>query len=75
MTNQELFEAQLERLEGRLDSISNKLDTYQYSNLQLIHQIDKKVDGHSRIFSLIQWTLPPGALLAFFAAFKEFFPK
>ena len=75
MVDKELLGAQLDRLESRLDSVSTKLDTYQYSNLQLIHQIDKKVDGHEKVFSIVKWTLPPGAMLALFSVFKDWLPK
>lgn len=73
--NYENIENQLERLEGRLDSLSTKLDTYQYGNLQLIHQIDTKVEGHARTFDILKWLAPPGAMLAVFAAFKDLLPK
>ncbi len=73
--NYESIEHQLERLETRLDNLSTKIDTYQYGNLQLIHTIDKKVDGHSKVIEIGKYIAPPGVLLAVFAAFKDLFPK
>lgn len=73
--NYESIEHQLERLETRLDALSVKIDTYQYGNLQLIHTIDKKVDGHSKVLEIGKYVAPPGVLLALFGAFKDWLPK
>lgn len=73
--NYESIEHQLERLETRLDALSVKIDTYQYGNLQLIHTIDKKVEGHAKLIEITKYVAPPGVLLAIFGAFKDWLPK
>lgn len=71
--NYESIEHQLERLETRLDALSVKIDTYQYGNLQLIHTIDKKVEGHAKIFQIAQWVVPSGGLLALMSCILSVF--
>lgn len=61
----------IDRLEGRFDALSAKIDNNHAELTKAVHDIELKVTKHEQTFSLLRFITPPGAILGIIAFFRD----
>lgn len=64
---------QFDRLEGRFDDLSEKIDRNHAETTKAIHDLDLKVTKHEHNFNILKYLIPTGSFLGLVSFLKQLF--
>jgi hypothetical protein len=63
----------LNKLEEKITSLEDKVNENHIETIKAIHMLDRKLAEYDQNTKIIKWIAPPGAIMAVFAFFKDWF--
>jgi hypothetical protein len=64
-----------ERLDDKLDRLSEKVDRYHIETMAKIYEVSKVVSAHERMIEFMKWLFPSGCVAGLLFLFKDYFIK